>query len=96
VLARRLPGLAPSYSHLDGWAAKFLEAGASAFIGSLWSVVDGPARQFAVEVYQHLLGGVSLGEAVLLARKAAARRPGDPTWLAYSVYGDPGATVTSD
>ncbi len=27
------------------------------------------------------------------ARQAAASEPGDPTWLAYAVYGDPRATL---
>jgi hypothetical protein len=93
VNACRSGGLAPSYNHLDGWAAKFLGAGAAAFIGSLWAVVDDTAREFAGEVYGHLLTGSTLGEAVTRARQAAASRPGDPTWLAYSVYGDPSATV---
>ncbi len=28
------------------------------------------------------------------ARQAAASQPDDPTWLAYTVYGDPRATVS--
>jgi hypothetical protein len=94
VNACRSGGFAPSYNHLDGWAAKFLDAGAAAFIGSLWAVVDDTAREFAGEIYGHLRSGRTLGEAVTEARKAAASKPGDPTWLAYSVYGDPRATVT--
>jgi hypothetical protein len=36
---------------VDGWASRFLEAGAAAFIGSLWAVSDGTAREFAQELY---------------------------------------------
>ena len=32
--------------------------------------------------------------SVMAARKAAASTPDDPTWLAYTVYGDPRATIS--
>jgi CHAT domain-containing protein len=91
--ACRSAGLNATYNRLDSWAGKFLEAGAGAFIGSLWAVSDGAAREFAQEFYSRLRAGSSLGEAVKLARQVAARRADDPTWLAYSVYGDPRATI---
>jgi CHAT domain-containing protein len=75
-------------------ASRFLEAGAAAFIGSLWAVSDGAAREFAQELYGQLQTGCSLGTAAMRARQAAAPQPDDPTWLAYIVYGNPHATVT--
>jgi hypothetical protein len=93
INACRSAGLAATYNRLDGWATKFLEAGAAAFIGSLWAVSDGAAREFAQELYGQLQTGSPLGEAVKRARTAAASQSGDPTWLAYAVYGDPRATV---
>lgn len=93
INACRSAGANPTYNRLDGWASKFLEAGAGAFIGSMWAVSDGAAREFAQELYGQLQRGSSLGEAVTRARKVAASQPDDPTWLAYSVYGDPRATV---
>ncbi len=93
INACRSGGVNPSYHQLDGWARKFLEAGAAAFIGSLWAVRDTTARNFASELYGELRKGVPLGEAVRQARLAAADEPGDPTWLAYAVYGDPRATL---
>ena len=92
INACRSAGLTARYNRLDGWASKFLEAGAAAFIGSLWAVPDGTGREFAQELYSHLQAGSSLGKALLCARQAAASQPDDPTWLAYTVYGDPGAT----
>jgi hypothetical protein len=92
--ACRSAGLHATYNRLDGWASKFLEAGAAAFIGSLWAVCDGTAREFAQEFYGQLQAGCSLGEAVMRARQLAASQPDDPTWLAYTVYGDPRATVS--
>ena len=93
INACRSAGTVPAYHQLDGWAQKFLEAGAAAFIGSLWAVRDGTARDFACELYRQLKSGVMLGPAVMRARQAAATVPGDPTWLAYAVYGDPRASI---
>jgi CHAT domain-containing protein len=94
INACRSAGFAATYNQLDGWARKFLEAGAAAFIGSLWAVSDGAAREFAQELYSQLQAGSSLGEAVMRARNVAASQPDDPTWLAYTVYGNPRATIS--
>ena len=94
INACRSASLTATYNRLDGWATKFLEAGAAAFIGSLWAVSDETAREFARELYRKLLAGGSLGEAVMSARRTAASQPGDPTWLAYTVYGDPRARIS--
>jgi CHAT domain-containing protein len=93
INACRSAGASPSYHQLDGWARKFLEAGAAVFIGSLWAVRDSTACDFASELYSHLRAGAALGDAAIRARQAVAGTPGDPTWLAYQVYGDPRATV---
>jgi CHAT domain-containing protein len=93
--ACRSAGVNPTYTRLDGWASKFLEAGAAAFVGSLWSVTDGTAREFATEFYSQLRAGLSLGQAMTRARQVAASQPDDPTWLAYTAYGDPRATLGS-
>lgn len=79
---------------ISGWAPKFLQAGAAAFIGSYWSIGDLQALEFAKAFYSQLLAGVPIGEAVRIARlKVKAASPGDPTWLAYTVFADPLATV---
>src|SRR6185437_2589085 len=72
INACRSAGLSPTYNRLDGWATKFLEAGAAAFIGSLWAVSDGAAREFAGELYRRLQHASTLGDAVMAARQAAA------------------------
>ena len=94
INACRSAGSSATYNRLDGWASNFLKAGAAAFIGSLWAVSDGAAREFAQELYRQLQAGSPLGNAVMQARQVAASQPGDPTWLAYAVYGDPRATVS--
>jgi hypothetical protein len=92
--ACRSAQLAATYNRLDGWANRFLEAGAGAFIGSLWAVTDGAAREFAEEFYGQLRAGRPLGQAAMTARQAVAEQADDPTWLAYTVYGDPRATIS--
>jgi hypothetical protein len=93
INACRSAGLAATYNRLDGWAEAFLQAGAAAFIGSLWAVGDRTARKFAELFYQSLKRGDTLGEATMSARRTIAERGGDPTWLAYAVYGNPRARI---
>jgi CHAT domain/Protein kinase domain len=93
VNACRSAGASPGLHELDGWASKFLQAGAGAFIGSMWAIRDAAAREFASVLYDHLRYQFTLGRAVMAARAAAALGNGDPTWLAYAVYGDPRASA---
>ncbi len=91
--ACRSDGQAANYTRLAGWANGFLSQGAGAFVGSLWEVRDTTAAEFAGHFYQALLDGENLGEALRQARQAIQSEPGDPTWLAYTLYGDPAATL---
>lgn len=95
VNACRSADEALQYTRLAGWAEAFLGAGAGAFIGSLWAVRDRSAYTFAITLYEILKDGKTLGEAAAAAREAAARKPGDPAWLAYAVYGNPLARMTT-
>jgi MinD-like ATPase involved in chromosome partitioning or flagellar assembly len=77
-----------------GWAQQFLRAGAGAFIGTLWPVRSQSALRFSETFYDQLIAGRQpLGRASLAARQAIREQYGDPTWLAYAVYGSPAATV---
>jgi CHAT domain-containing protein len=79
-----------SIAGIAGFAEAFLRpmngTGAGAFIGALWSIDDELATVFSKTVYQVMLGGGTLNEAVRAARKAAQANS-DFTWLAYCVYG---------
>ena len=77
---------------LGGFAHAFVSRGAGAFIGTLWSVGDTPARTFTEAFYTAMLGGSTLAEATVAAR-TASREAGEPTWLAYVVYGYPCAVA---
>jgi CHAT domain-containing protein len=54
INACRSAGAVLAYHQMDSWACKFLEAGAGAFVGSLWAVRDSTARHFACALYSHL------------------------------------------
>jgi hypothetical protein len=73
-----------------GWPNVFLRAGAGAFIGSAWAVRDKPAAAFSTAFYNALFDGQTLAEAASSAR-AAAKKLGDASWLAFKVYGHPRA-----
>ena len=79
---------------VGGFAQAFLRRGAGAFVSTLWSVGDSPARQFTEEFYRQLLKGVTIAEATIKAREKA-RKAGDATWLAYVVYGHPHTKIES-
>jgi hypothetical protein len=87
--------LAFSLTGLGGWAERFInDLNVSAFIGTLWEVNDLLAAEFAIAFYDRLLAGESLGQAFYAARlHIRDRQPGNPTWLAYVLYGDPNSFV---
>jgi multiple sugar transport system ATP-binding protein len=80
-------GAVPLYTDMAGWAEKFLEAGCGAFIGSLWEIRDASALTFAEHFYDEFTGGKNLGESIRAARSVLKRS--DPTYLAYTLYGNP-------
>jgi cold shock CspA family protein len=92
VNACRSAGVSAEYTQMMGWASQFMAAGAGAFIGTLWPVRSSQASLFAEAFYAALMAGADLGQASLTARQVA-KDDGDPTWLAYTTYGDPTATA---
>ena len=79
-----------------GWAPQFLRAGAGAFVGTLWPVRSDSALLFANAFYDHFVTkGQNLGNASLQARRSIRDQGGDPTWLAYAVYGSPAACAAT-
>ncbi len=94
VNACRSAGVSAEYTHMMGWASQFMAAGAGAFLGTLWPVRSSRASMFAEAFYAALAAGADLGRASLTARQAT-KDDADPTWLAYSVYGDPTARGVS-
>ncbi|GGU40986.1 hypothetical protein GCM10010289_72350 [Streptomyces violascens] len=94
--ACRSAGQIDWFSTSLGWAPQFLQAGAGAFVGTLWPVRSDSALLFADTFYERLVAdGQSLGQASLNARRAIRDHGGDPTWLAYAVYGSPAACAAT-
>ncbi|MFE0042674.1 CHAT domain-containing protein [Streptomyces albireticuli] len=94
--ACRSAGQIDWFSSGMGWAPQFLKAGAGAFVGTLWPVRSDSALTFAGAFYDHLLTHrQTLGEASLNARRAIRDQGGDPTWLAYAMYGSPAARASA-
>lgn len=86
-------GRPPSkHSEQGGFAEAFLRGGAAAFVGCLWSVGDEPARDFVRAFYAGLRAKKTIAEATVDARREA-RKSGDTSWLAYTVYAHPDARV---
>ncbi len=101
-ISKRRPGFVFNACHtgrqgweltrLGGWANRLISSGAGLFIAPLWTVTDRRAVDFAKTFYAELMNGRTVAEAARQGR-LAARRVGDPTWLAYSVYAHPNARV---
>lgn len=94
VNACRSAGAVPEYTRMMGWAEQFMAAGAGAFVGTLWAIRSETASRFAEAFYGEITSGSPLGEACHRARLTIDHS--DPTWLAYSIYGDPDATAITN
>jgi hypothetical protein len=71
--------------------------GVRAVVAAGWAVDDAVATLFARTFYEKMLAGVTLGEAVKLARRTAYRDQEQcNTWGAYQCYGDPDYRLVSE
>ncbi len=75
---------------MGGFSARLLSNGCSGVIAPYWPVVDRPAMEFALALYQQLKTGTSIGEAL---RELRAAHQDDPTYQAFSYFGDPWARL---
>jgi chaperonin GroEL len=91
--ACQLAGAGPQLSLITGWPQSFLEAGASACIAPLWSVLDKSAGEASAMFYRLVFDEhKTLGEALQHIRKEWRTRR-SLTFLSYVLYGDPMAQV---
>jgi class 3 adenylate cyclase/tetratricopeptide (TPR) repeat protein len=74
-----------------GLANAFLLSGVKHYVGTFWEILDEPSSRFALEFYKQLLSGITVGEAIRLARSELIRKYGEETivWASYLLYGDP-------
>lgn len=69
-------------------AEAFLRGGLASFIGTYWPVGDIAASTFASVLYDALLQGATMNDAIQRARNAV-RDAGSRDWTNYLYYGDP-------
>lgn len=81
---------------LGGWAERMVkQVAATAFVGAYWEINDRLASLFARTFYDELRAGATLAGAFRSARQTIRGvAPANPTWLAYTLYGDPNARIT--
>jgi hypothetical protein len=81
-----------SLNGIGSWADSFIQAGAGAFLGTLWSVTDEAAFSFSTELYKILRFSqdIDLAHAVQQARNNLAKSSyPDPSRFAYTLYAPP-------
>jgi len=71
-----------------GLAQAFLRGGVRHFLGTYWPVDDAAADVFSSEFYHRLVGGETIGQAIMRARQLVWRIPSSD-WADYIHYGDP-------
>lgn len=72
------------------WIERFLSAGAGAIVATTWPIATAKAGQFAEMFYRAFSHNRPLAVAISEARESI-RAEGDVSWLAFAVYGLPGA-----
>jgi hypothetical protein len=82
-----------SGNFVDGFGPAVLSKGAIGYIGALWPVNDQVAAKFSVHFYQLVQDGLASGPVDVSAALERTRREvykdtGNPTALAYVLYGD--------
>ena len=84
-----------SLTRLGGWVAAWVDRSrCGALIGTLWSVDDWLAYEFALTFYEALRRNQTIAQAAWTARRHIRDLdPANPTWLAYVVYAHPNAWV---
>lgn len=80
-------------STVDPWSGlsfqgHFLRNSHRAFLGTQAAINDADAANYAEGLYRFLLGGYTLGEAVVLARRQLLADTGSPLGILYVQYGN--------
>ncbi len=84
---------------VQGWGPAVLASGASGFIGGMWPLTDRTAASFSTNFYGDISGRLKDGPVyvaeVLQGVRAKFYETGDPTYLAYTFYGNANLQVVS-
>jgi hypothetical protein len=74
----------------------FLDNRFRAFVGAETEIPDPVAADYAARMYDELLNGRTLAEAVVRARRRLYEDRGNPLGLLYVMYGDPTLRLTTE
>jgi hypothetical protein len=74
-----------------GLANAFLLSGVQHYIGTFWEIPDEAGSYFAIHFYKNISKGLTIGEAMRMARIALINKYGEDmiVWASYMLYGDP-------
>ncbi len=85
--------MSPLYT--SNWAALFWEHGARGVLATEFHVPDWFAAAFTKELYDHLLLGKPIGEALLATRHYFWEKEHNPLGLAYALYSSPAIRIAN-
>jgi hypothetical protein len=85
--------ISPLYT--SNWAELFWKLGAIGVLATEFHVPDWFAASFVIELYNELLAGIPLGEALSATRCKFWEKQGNPLGLAYALYSRPSIKVTN-
>ena len=77
-------------SRAGGFAERCLQRGGAAVLAAYWEISDRSAATFSLAFYDKLKRGRSFGEAL---QELRVEKPDDPTYRAYTFFGDPLARI---
>lgn len=84
---------------VQGWGPAVLAGGASGFIGGMWPLTDRAAAAFSASFYGDITAQLKDGPVYLAAVLQKVRQrfyeTGDPTYLAYTFYGNANLQVVT-
>lgn len=84
---------------VQGWGPAILAKGASGFIGGMWPLTDRTAAAFSTSFYgdisEQMKGGPVYVAEVLQSVRKKFYETGDPTYLAYTFYGNTNLQVVN-
>jgi CHAT domain-containing protein len=85
---------------VQGWGPAVLASGASGFIGGMWPLTDRTAAAFSTSFYgdisEHMKQGPVYVAEVLQDVRRKFYETGDPTYLAYTFYGNANLQVVNE
>jgi CHAT domain-containing protein len=91
---RTAQGVAVRGEGVQGLTAPLLAAGARSVLATQWRIRDSDAVQYIDDFYRALAAGNTVSDAARVAKLAAIKRGVAPAaWAAFTVVGDPFATI---